>query len=57
VLHYIWKVKPDATNPIRYAVLLAVLLGIRAGLKWRTAGNSGERPALRNSLFDIDNFL
>ena len=30
VIHYVWKVKLDATNPIRYGMLLAVLLGIRA---------------------------
>ncbi len=29
VIHYVWKVKLDATNPIRYGLLLAVLLGIR----------------------------
>lgn len=30
VLHYVWKVKLDATTPLRYGMLLAVLLGIRA---------------------------
>jgi sulfoxide reductase heme-binding subunit YedZ len=38
VLHYIWKVKLDATDPIRYAVLLAALLGIRVWLEWRPRG-------------------
>ena len=30
VLHYCWKVKLDATNPIYYAISVAVLLGFRA---------------------------
>lgn len=29
VIHYYWKVKLDVTNPVRYGILLAVLLGIR----------------------------
>ena len=29
VIHYAWLVKADETKPIQYAVLLAVLLGIR----------------------------
>ena len=33
VIHYIWVVKLDTTNPYRYAMLLAVLLGIRIWFK------------------------
>ena len=29
VLHYFWKVKLDATNPIYYGVIVAALLGVR----------------------------
>ena len=29
VIHYLWKVKADSTLPLRYALLLAVLLGLR----------------------------
>jgi sulfoxide reductase heme-binding subunit YedZ len=32
VLHYFWKVKLDATNPVYYGVVVAVLLGFRV---WR----------------------
>lgn len=30
VLHYFWKVKLDATNPVYYGVIVAALLGVRA---------------------------
>ena len=30
VLHYFWKVKLDATNPIYYGVTVASLLSVRA---------------------------
>jgi sulfoxide reductase heme-binding subunit YedZ len=29
VIHYLWKVKADSTLPLRYALLLGVLLGLR----------------------------
>ena len=32
VLHYFWKVKLDATNPVYYGLVVAALLGFRA---WR----------------------
>ena len=32
VLHYFWKVKLDATNPVYYGLIVAALLGFRA---WR----------------------
>lgn len=40
VLHYFWKVKLDATNPLLYAALVAALLGVRV---WKWA--AGRRPA------------
>ena len=46
VLHYIWKVKLDATNPIRYAALLAALLGVRAWFAWK-----------KNRVLHVDKFL
>ena len=35
VLHYWWMVKRDLTEPIIYALVLAILLGYRLILKWR----------------------
>lgn len=29
VIHYLWKIKADSTLPLRYALLLGVLLGLR----------------------------
>lgn len=34
VLHYFWKVKLDATNPIYYGIVVAALLGFRF---WRSS--------------------
>lgn len=34
VVHYWWLVKKDLTNPITFAVLLGVLLGIRVLYYW-----------------------
>ena len=36
VVHYYWLVKADTTRPLRYAALLAVLLGLRVA--WRARG-------------------
>ncbi|KAA2285993.1 sulfite oxidase heme-binding subunit YedZ [Arenimonas fontis] len=35
VLHYLWLVKADLREPLLYAALLAVLLGLRLGWHWR----------------------
>jgi sulfoxide reductase heme-binding subunit YedZ len=35
VLHYWWLVKKDITQPLIYAVVLAILLGYRVWLKWK----------------------
>ena len=35
VLHFWWMVKRDLTEPIIYALVLALLLGYRIVLKWR----------------------
>ena len=35
VLHYWWLVKADISRPLRYAALVAVLLGARAFFAWR----------------------
>ncbi|MFN4236755.1 MAG: sulfite oxidase heme-binding subunit YedZ [Vogesella sp.] len=41
VLHYLWLVKRDLTEPLLYAAVLAVLLGLR--LWWRLRPTSGPR--------------
>jgi sulfoxide reductase heme-binding subunit YedZ len=52
VVHYLWLVKADTTRPLRYAAILAVLLGLRMiwalqkRLRPAPAGRSGvQRPA------------
>jgi sulfoxide reductase heme-binding subunit YedZ len=35
VVHYWWLVKKDLTNPMTFAVVLAVLLGFRVFYWWR----------------------
>jgi sulfoxide reductase heme-binding subunit YedZ len=35
VVHYYWLVKADVSRPLRYAAVLAVLLGARAVWAWR----------------------
>ena len=34
VIHYWWLVKKDLTQPIIYAVVFALLLGLRVFWKW-----------------------
>jgi sulfoxide reductase heme-binding subunit YedZ len=41
VLHYLWLVKRDLTEPLLYAAVLAVLLGMR--LWWRLRPTAGPR--------------
>lgn len=41
VIHYLWLVKRDLTEPLLYAAVLAVLLGLR--LWWRLRPTSGPR--------------
>jgi len=41
VIHYLWLVKRDLTEPLLYAAVLAVLLGLR--LWWRLRPTSGQR--------------
>lgn len=35
VVHYVWLVKKDLTQPIIYASIIALLLGLRVFWKWR----------------------
>lgn len=37
VLHYLWLVKADLREPLLYAAILALLLGLRAWWRWRRA--------------------
>jgi sulfoxide reductase heme-binding subunit YedZ len=32
VIHFIWRVKIDVSQPMTYALLVAILLGIRAAV-------------------------
>jgi methionine sulfoxide reductase heme-binding subunit len=43
VVHYFWLVKADTTPPLRYAAVLAVLLGIRIGYAVRRPGRETGR--------------
>jgi sulfoxide reductase heme-binding subunit YedZ len=53
VVHYWWQVKRDVREPLLYAGMLAVLLGVRAARRWARRGaltsNSGSAPNLRPS--------
>src|SRR5574338_1197301 len=58
VLHYWWLVKKDISEPLLYASILAVLLGIRAW--WRElerrkqlAGGYAPRPVVRGEIIQI----
>jgi sulfoxide reductase heme-binding subunit YedZ len=44
VVHYAWLVKKDLTNPLMFALVLAVLLGLRVVYGWR--GQRMARPSL-----------
>jgi sulfoxide reductase heme-binding subunit YedZ len=47
VVHFVWRVKKDATEPIVYGAVLSVLLGIRAveALRKRRRAREAPRPA------------
>jgi sulfoxide reductase heme-binding subunit YedZ len=45
VVHYWWLVKKDITEPAIFAVLLALLLGVR--LVWRARKPASVAPAAR----------
>jgi methionine sulfoxide reductase heme-binding subunit len=47
VVHFVWRVKRDATEPLVYGAVLAVLLGVRAveALRKRRRTREAPRPA------------
>jgi methionine sulfoxide reductase heme-binding subunit len=47
VLHYLWKVKLDTTNPLYYAAIVAVLLGARV---WQRARKASAKAPVRVSV-------
>ena len=50
VLHFLWMVKADITEPAIYAVILATLLGSRVIFKRRTTGVDWQGFAMRLSV-------
>ena len=44
VVHYLWLVKKDLTQPLLYGLVLAVLLGIRLWWRWQPARAAASRP-------------
>jgi sulfoxide reductase heme-binding subunit YedZ len=49
VLHYLWKVKLDTTNPLYYAALVAVLLGARLWQRAKKASAQARIPVRREA--------
>ena len=47
VIHYLWLVKKDLTEPLIYAVLLAILLGYRV---WQKQRSKKSPPTQQNTL-------
>ena len=45
VIHFWWGVKADITLPLRWAVVLAFLLGFRVWWAWRAKASKAARPA------------
>jgi sulfoxide reductase heme-binding subunit YedZ len=48
VVHYIWRVKADLLEPLIFAGVLTVLLGIRAWSWWTGRGKRGKRGNVGN---------
>ena len=44
VVHYLWLVKKDLTQPLLYGLVLAVLLGMRLWWRWQPARAAVNRP-------------
>jgi sulfoxide reductase heme-binding subunit YedZ len=47
VIHFLWRVKKDITQPVAYGMVLAVLLGFRAVVALRSRGRKGGPVASR----------
>jgi sulfoxide reductase heme-binding subunit YedZ len=47
VLHFWWMVKRDVTEPALYGLILALLLGYRVAVKWRSGRAPAPLPAAR----------
>jgi methionine sulfoxide reductase heme-binding subunit len=46
VVHYLWLVKKDLTQPLIYATVLALLLGYRIFHRWRSSATRAKPSAL-----------
>jgi len=44
IVHYLWLVKKDLTQPLLYGLVLAVLLGMRLWWRWQPARAAVNRP-------------
>ncbi len=45
VVHYLWLVKKDITQPVLYGLVLCVLLGLRLWWRWQPARTVLSRPS------------
>lgn len=49
VLHYLWLVKSDLREPLLYAAILALLLGLRIWWKFRAGARRPAQPPMRGA--------
>jgi sulfoxide reductase heme-binding subunit YedZ len=52
VIHYIWLVKADLTKPLRYGLVLGLLLGYRV-ITWAVPRARAKRPAVVSSRVEV----
>jgi sulfoxide reductase heme-binding subunit YedZ len=50
VIHYLWLVKSDIREPLKYAAIVAVLLGYRVFVSWRSGLRGHAQPQVAAEL-------